>query len=307
MAVLVTGGSGFLGRFILEKFDDAVVLDLHPPKNGIFEFGSVTSWPDIVRVFRNHEIEGVIHAAAELSIKAEKSYLDAFRVNTEGTLNILEACRLFDVRKVVFTSSHSVYGVRSQFPLTEHSFRDPSTFYGVTKACSEIIGGYFFYNHGIDFRIARFPVIVGPFRRGMGASVSFSSFIDDAFFGRKAVIRLPLETQLPVLYVRDAAELIYKLYSKKTVSRQIFNVGGVPVELREMVDAARKLLSFEPEINYGDTEKEISQKWTRMTEIAMSSGILELKIDELGWEAKWNSPEKMVEDHIRTLEMEVEH
>ncbi|WP_202318545.1 NAD-dependent epimerase/dehydratase family protein [Archaeoglobus neptunius] len=308
MAVLITGGSGFLGRFIAERFREVVILDLKRPKKGVFEFGSVTSWPDIVRVFKNHDIEGVVHAAAELSVKAEKSHADTFRTNVEGTLNVLEACRLFDVEKIVFTSSHSVYGPKSQQPLNEYSFRDPTTFYGATKACSEIVGCYYNYTYGLDFRAVRFPILIGPFRGGMGASVTFSSFIDDVFFGRSPVIRLPPETRLPVLYVRDAADFIVKFYEKNIVSSPLFNAGGIALSIEQMVRAVKNFYpEFEPVYDYGEEEKRIAETWTFMTLMAEKSGILDRyrKNEELGWEIRWDSPEKIVRDHLKTLEVGV--
>lgn len=308
MTILITGGAGFLGRFISEKLEKPLIFDIKSPDYGSFEFGSITSWSDIVEVFKKYEIEAVIHAAAELSVKSEKSHVDAFRTNVEGTLNILEACRLFDVRKVIFTSSHSVYGLRSQQPVDEFSFRDPSSFYGATKACSEILGTYYNYAYGLDFRAVRLPVLIGPFRTGMGASVTFSSFIDDLFFGRKCVLNLPPETKLPVLYVKDAAELICKLHDKKSVSKPIFNAGGVPITLREMVDSVKRYFpNFEPVFDVNNEAERIARNWTVMTELAVKSGILDKyrRIDELGWEIKWDTSDKIVEDYIKTLNSEV--
>ncbi len=302
--ILLTGGSGFLGRFILEKIEDAVVLDLREPYRGEFEFGSVTSWPDIVNVIRKYDIDGIIHAAAELSVRAEKSPMDAFRINVGGTLNVLEACRIFDIGKVVFISSHSVYGPRTQQPPTEFSFRDPTSFYGATKACSEIIGTYYSYAHGIDFRAVRLPIVAGPFRSGMGASVIFSSFIDDLFAGKKPVITLPPETKLPLLYVRDAAELVVRLYRAERVSKPIFNGGGIAVSLQEMVEEAKKYFpDFAPDFQVNAEAERIASVWTSLTAIAESSGILERyrKIEELRWEMQFDSVDKIVGDHIRTL------
>lgn len=304
MGVLITGGSGFLGKFLVLKFKEPVILDLKESKHGIFEFGSVTSWSDVVEVFKKHKIEGVIHAAAELSAKAERSHFDAFRVNVVGTLNILEACRLFDVEKVVFTSSHSVYGMRS-IPLSEMSIIDPQTFYGATKACSEILGNCYASSYGIDFRTVRLPVLIGPYREGLGASVTFSSFIDDIFHGKSPVISLPPETKLPVLYVKDAAELIAKLYSKDRVSKPVFNAGGIALTLAEMVEATRSFFpEFSPKFEVDEVSREIARKWTLMTDFAERSGILEKyrRIEELKWEIKWDNAQKIIEDHIKTLE-----
>ncbi|MBE8540380.1 NAD-dependent epimerase/dehydratase family protein [Geoglobus acetivorans] len=309
MATLITGGAGFLGRFIARRLEDTVIFDLRKPEHGKFEFGSVTSWSDIIEVFKCHEIDSVIHTAADLSVKAEKSHVDAFRTNVEGTLNILEACRLFDVSKVIFISSHSVYGLRSQQPVDEFSFREPASLYGVTKACSEILGTYYLHAYGMDFRAVRFPILIGPFRAGMGASVTFSSFIDDLYYGRGCVMNLPPETKLPVLYVKDAAELVLRLNDTDRVSKPLFNAGGIAVSLEELISSARKFFpDFEPRFDVSSEAERIARNWSVMTELAVSSGILDRyrKIDELGWEIRWDSTDKIVEDHIKTLRSEVE-
>ncbi|MBO8179310.1 MAG: NAD(P)-dependent oxidoreductase [Archaeoglobus sp.] len=303
MAVLITGGAGFLGRVVARHFESPVILDLKESKEGVFEFGSITAWSDIAEVFRKHDIDGIIHTAAELSIKAEKSHMDAFRANAEGTLNVLEACRIFDVKKVVFTSSHSVYGPKS-YPFTEFSYRDPTTFYGATKACSEILGTYYRYNYGIDFRAVRLPILIGPLRKGLGASVVFSSLIDDAFFKGSSVISLPQEAKLPVLYVKDAAELVFKLYSKDCVSQPIFNAGGVVLSIKEIMKAVKKFIpEFKPKFRIDDESKKIAQQWTLMTEMVEKTGVIDKysRIEELDWEIRWKNPEEIVEDHLRTL------
>ncbi len=224
-------------------------------------------------------------------------------MNAEGTLNVLEACRIFDVKKVVFTSSHSVYGPRS-YPFSEFSYRDPTTFYGATKACSEILGSYYSYTYGIDFRAVRFPILIGPFRRGMGASVAFSSLIDDAFLRGTSTIPLPQEAKLPVLYVKDAAELIFRLYSKDRVSKPIFNAGGVVLSIKDIVNAVKRLIpEFKPQFKIDEESREIARQWTIMTEMVEKAGIIDKysKIDELGWEIKWKSVDEIVEDHLKTL------
>jgi nucleoside-diphosphate-sugar epimerase len=321
MVVLVTGGTGFLGSFIARTFveegEDLVLFDTHPNVERIkkiidavvVEEGSVTSWTDIVDVFKKHEIDAVIHTAADLSIRAEKKHYESFKTNVEGTLNLLEACRIFEVPRIIFTSSLSVYGPRSQFPITENSFRDPTSFYGATKACSEVLGTFYGYAHGIDFRTVRFPTLIGPYRRGMGASVTFSSFIDDAFTKGKAVIRIPAETKNPVLYVKDAVDFLYRLYRKERVSQPIFNVSGIPVSLEELMNAVKKFIpEFKPEFDVDKVAEQIARSWTVTTEMAIRAGIIDRyrEVKELNWTLKYDTPEKIVRDHLAVLKSDLE-
>ncbi len=308
MAVLVTGGAGFIGAFVARKLVeegyDVVVFDVQRSERlGMdveFVEGSVTSVADLAKVFVEHRIDGVIHAAADLSMKAEKQHANAFKTNVEGTFNVLEVCRIFNCKKIIFISSHSVYGPKSEMPITETTFRDPTTFYGATKVCGEVIGTFYNYAHGMDFRVVRFPTVIGPYRSGEGASVTFSSFIDQAVLKGEATLELPPETKMPVIYIKDAIEVILKLYRKEKVARPIYNVGGIPVSLKDLIEAAKKFVDFKVTFKIDETAEQIARQWTMMTLIAESSGLINKyrKIEELDWELKFDTPEKIVEDHI---------
>ncbi len=319
MALLITGGTGFLGSFLARKLiemgeKDLVLFDINPNTSRIKRFagkvsleaGNAASWTDLIQVFKKYDVSTVFHTAAELSIRAEKSRYDAFRTNVEGTFNILELSRMFDVDRVVFTSSLSVFGPRSM-PVSEHSCRDPTTFYGATKACSEILGTFYSHAHGLEFTAVRFPTLMGPYRRGMGASVTFSSFIDDAVISGKAVIRLPPETKNPVLYIRDAVDLLYLIYKSRRVS-PLYNVGGVPVSLSDLVEAVRaRVPGFIPEFRVDAASQQIAREWTALTEMAIKTNLIEKyrEIKELNWRIRFDSADRIVEDHVGFLRSEL--
>lgn len=320
MSVLVTGGTGFLGSFIARRICDTggspVLMDTHPTLwrlrgyegRVVVEQGSVTSWADLVEVVRRHDITAIIHTAADLSLRAEKSRVESFRTNVEATLNILELARMFDIERVVFTSSLSVLGRRS-VPVTETSFRDPSTFYGSTKACSEILGSYYSKAHGIEFAAVRFPTIVGPYRRGEGAMVAVSSFIDEVVSTGRSTVTLPPEAAVPLLYVRDAARLIHLMLESERRLRDIYIVGGVVVSVGELVEAVKKAVPG-AEIDYrvDDASRRIAVEWAELTEMAVKTGLIERfkRIEDLNWCIEFDSVEKMVRDHVATLRQEVD-
>ncbi|MEM2346461.1 MAG: NAD-dependent epimerase/dehydratase family protein [Nitrososphaerota archaeon] len=311
MATLITGGSGFLGRFLVDKLselDDVIVIDIKEPKkaNSKFEFGSITSWPDILKIMNKYEIDSIIHMAADLALKAEKSRLDALKTNFESTFNLLEVAKIFGVKKFIFVSSHAVYGPRSFIGgLTEFSLPDPTTFYGVTKACSEIMGLYYSNKHGLDFRSVRFPVILGPSAAERKFGTSFSSFIDDALLWKKSTLRLPLETKLVCVYYKDAIELLFRLYKKERVNQNIFNCGGIVISIEDLLYALKNKIQFEFEItiDVSEEEKLISSEWTAVAEVAKKMGILEKfnRIEELEWELKYRNLEEIVEDYIKAI------
>jgi nucleoside-diphosphate-sugar epimerase len=146
--VLVTGGAGFIGsnlvRALLERGDDVRVLDNFSTGNRanlegldveIVE-GELRSYERVHNAVRTTEI--VYHLGALGSVpRSVQDPLTSSAVNVEGTLNVLLAARDEGVRRVVFSSSTSVYGSTRQLPTTEEAPPDPISPYGVAKLAAE--------------------------------------------------------------------------------------------------------------------------------------------------------------------------
>jgi nucleoside-diphosphate-sugar epimerase len=146
--VLVTGGAGFIGsnlvRGLLERGDDVRVLDNFSTGNRanlegldveIVE-GELRSYERVHNAVRGTEV--VYHLGALGSVpRSVQDPLTSSAVNVEGTLNVLLAARDEGIRRVVFSSSASVYGSSRQMPTTEDSPSDPISPYGVAKLAAE--------------------------------------------------------------------------------------------------------------------------------------------------------------------------
>ena len=146
--VLVTGGAGFIGsnlvRGLLERGDDVVVLDnfatgsranLDGLDVKVVE-GELRSYERVHNAVRGAEV--VFHLGALGSVpRSVQDPLTSSAVNVEGTLNVLLAARDEGVRRVVYSSSSSVYGVRRDLPVKEDAPPDPLSPYGVTKLAAE--------------------------------------------------------------------------------------------------------------------------------------------------------------------------
>ena len=146
--VLVTGGAGFIGsnlvRALLERGDDVRVLDNFSTGNranlagldvDVVE-GELRSYERVHNAVRGVEL--VFHLGALGSVpRSVQDPLTSTAVNVEGTLNVLLAARDEGVRRVVYSSSSSVYGTRRELPVTEEMAPDPISPYGVAKMAAE--------------------------------------------------------------------------------------------------------------------------------------------------------------------------
>ena len=116
MTILITGGSGFIGlklsEVLLKKGHQVVLFDMAPPEKGegaTFVKGNISDWAEVLTVVKDWNIEHVFHLAAMLSAQCEANPWAAIQVNGLWIYHILEASRLFGVKKVIFTSSMGAY------------------------------------------------------------------------------------------------------------------------------------------------------------------------------------------------------
>lgn len=151
-AVLVTGGLGAIGSWVTRelvgqgkraisydaRLDTTLVKDMEDKFERVV--GDILDLPSIIHTIKHYEAERIIHMAAALPDLCEANPLVGFRINVEGTLNVSEAARLMDIRRVVYASSRSVYDVsRGEYahptykPIDEDYPKAPRDVYGATK------------------------------------------------------------------------------------------------------------------------------------------------------------------------------
>lgn len=175
--VLVTGGAGWLGSAVVRRLaargDHVVVLDnfqAGAPANldGLGPNvrlipGDITDLGGLLLVIKEHRIQRIVHAAAIVSVVSSlgaPSYVT--RANIEGTLNVLEAMRLFDVERTVHISSEETYGDFRYEPIDEEHPLTPTAPYGIAKVASEHLGRFYRAQHKTDFINVRTSWVYGP-------------------------------------------------------------------------------------------------------------------------------------------------
>jgi len=317
MSILLTGGTGFisshLARHFVKEGYDVVLFDKFINRKRIKDIltnvklikGDVAQWNEVIEVISKHDVEDVFHTAVEPAVKAEKNHVSAFKTNIEGTFNIFEASKTLGVKKLIFTSSLSVYGPKSSFPITEDSYRDPTSFYGVTKVFGEVLGMFYHYKHGIDFRCVRFPVVIGPGRRSQGATVTFSTLIEKAALNEPVTIDIPQSTMLPILYIKDAVNFLISLWKAKNVKKRTYIVGGVPISLEKLVEAVKKHLpNVKINTRINEEAKQVANVWTLLTTLAVKAGQDKQyqSAKDLDWQLKYTTVENIVKDFIEYVQ-----
>ncbi len=187
MEILITGGAGFIGSHILAQLQgrrdmDVVVFDNlssgskeHVPAGMELVEGDVCDEAAVDALFADHHFDAVIHLAAQTMVptSVEQPVLDC-RINLEGVLHVLEACRTHGTGHILFSSSAAVYGDNLHIPLKETERLVPTSPYGITKMTTEHYLRAYHELYGMDATVFRFANVYGERQgeKGEGGVVS---------------------------------------------------------------------------------------------------------------------------------------
>lgn len=263
MAVLITGGMGVLGALVTEELarrgDDLVLYARHLDRTLLapavlervrYVQGDVGDLQGVVQAIRRHGVGRVIHMAALIIGDCQADPYRGFKVNAEGTVNVLEAARVTGVERVVYTSSKSVYGaVREPHGhptyalLDEDGPKNPVRVYDVTKLAGEHMALSYATCHGLDVVVLRFASTFGPGKLARHGPVSWHSrIIENVMAGE--VARLPQGGDQidDMIYHRDIAHALVLALDARALEHRVFNIGrGEPATMRQFADAVRRV------------------------------------------------------------------
>ena len=238
MRYLVTGGAGFIGSHtvealvynghevkVLDNLSTGEVKNLWPVRDKIdFIEGSVTDQVAVERACDG--VDCVIHLAAQTSVpRSIKDPIVTYRVNIEGTMNVLLAARNSNVRRVVFASSCAIYGDEQGLPCHEYMTPKPTSPYGFSKMFGEIYGQVFVY--GLDFVALRYFNVFGPRQnqrsRYSGVLSLFCSNIRD---GIALTVFGDGEQSRDFVYVEDVVNANLLACDSPSIGGLSFNIGS---------------------------------------------------------------------------------
>ena len=264
--VLVTGGAGFIGSHLVELLleepvGEVVILDdfvrgtaqnlelADSDERVRIVTGSVTD-VDLLRSL-TQGCDYVFHFAALWLHECVHEPRKALDVNVGGTYNVVEAAHESGVRKVVFSSSASVYGDAVVMPMTEEHPFNNRTMYGATKIAGEQFFRAFNEQHDLDWVGLRYMNVYGPRMDYLGTYVSvIMNVLDKIEAGEAPVIFGDGSQSYDFVHVADVARANV-LALKSETSDELFNVGmGVKTTINELVSMLLELTGSDLEPEY---------------------------------------------------------
>jgi UDP-glucose 4-epimerase len=281
MKALVTGGAGFIGsnlvRELLERGDDVRVLDNFSTGNraNLAEVnvevveGELRSYERVHAAVR--DVEVVYHLGAVGSVpRSVQDPLTSSAVNVEGTLNVLLAARDEGVRRVVFSSSTSVYGSSRELPTGEATPPDPISPYGVAKLAAERYCVSFSRVYdSFETVVLRYFNVFGPRQSPFSQYAAVVPlFVTAIAQGEPVTIFGDGEQSRDFTYVANVLDATVRAAAAERVSGQIFNVGaGSPATVNEVADTIGRILQKPVEKRFAPPRTgDIRDSWADVTE-----------------------------------------
>lgn len=266
--ILVIGGAGFIGGFLIRELlktdvAEVVVFDnfargkltniqdsLSDPRCKVFPYGGDVREVDIIdKAFEG--VDYVFHLAAMWLLHCKDFPRTAFDVNINGTFNVLEACVKHGVKKLIYSSSASVYGDAMAVPMTEdHPFNNKN-FYGATKIAGEAMCTAFHDRYGLSIIGLRYMNVYGP---GQDQHAVYSGVIPimlnkiDA--NEPPVINGDGSQAYDFIYVEDVARAnVSALTSEQSFG--FYNIGSeVQTTVKQLCDLILSLKNSTLQVNY---------------------------------------------------------
>ena len=266
--VLVIGGAGFIGshvvkRLLNEDVKEIVIYDnfvrgkheninqsLKDPRVRIFDVGGDVRDIDIL----NYAMKGmdyVFHLAAMWLLHCKDYPRTAFEVNIAGTFNVLEACVKNNIKKLVYSSSASVYGDALQVPMTEEHPFNNKNFYGATKIAGEAMCTAYNDRYGLPIVGLRYMNVYGP---GQDQNAAYTGVIpimlNKIDQNDPPTINGDGTQAYDFIYVDDVAECNIKALISP-VNIGFYNVGtGVQTTIRELCNLILSLKNSDLQVTY---------------------------------------------------------
>jgi UDP-glucuronate 4-epimerase len=270
MNILVTGAAGFIGShlceyliqegnyvvgldnfdsFYLRKIKESNLRTLLESEDFKFYEIDIRDEEALMLLLTENQIDTVIHLAAKAGVRPSiDSIKEYYEVNVNGTVNLLEAMKAKNIRKMIFASSSSVYGNNVKVPFSEGDRVDnPISPYASTKKSGELLCHVYSHLYNFDITCLRFFTVYGPRQRPDLAIHKFTRLIDEEkpipFYGDGSTSR-------DYTFINDIVSGIYAALNHLNGFR-IYNLGESRIiKLSELVNTIERALKKKAILNY---------------------------------------------------------
>ncbi len=263
MRIIVTGGAGFIGSHIVDRYvdggHDVVVVD------ALWEHGggrreNVNPKAKFVQadirdaslepLFAEFRPDLVSHHAAQhsVAISSRDPHLDA-EINVIGLINVLDNCVKCGVKKVVFASSGATFGEPERLPMTEATPQRPESPYAITKMVAEHYLRFYRREHGLDFTALRYGNVYGPRQDPNGEAGVISIFIG-RFLARQGIkIYWDGEQTRDYVFVADVADANVRALDRGSETAYVIGTDR-KTSVNEIYRALVEVTGFEAPLEY---------------------------------------------------------
>jgi len=271
LKILVTGTAGFIGSNVahallddghevvgLDNFNDYYPVELKEARHArlVQRDGYVGNRLDLAdqegmkTLFKTHSIDRVCHLAAQAGVRYSLQNPHAYeQSNLAGHLNVLECCRNFEVDRLVYASSSSVYGGNEKVPFSESDpVNNPVSLYAATKKANELMAHSYTHLYGFQSVGLRFFTVYGPEGR---PDMAYWLFTDAMLQGRAIKVFNQGDMKRDFTYIDDVVQGVKaSLFSDGLDPYEIFNLGNnQPELLMDMIKYLGEALGIEPQMD----------------------------------------------------------
>ncbi len=262
MRCLIVGGTGFLGGWVSIAFAKAghtvvafnrhihrqvleVALDREQLARITFVEGDVIDAAHLLATARKHRIDTVVHLAFIMGKQSQENPVQAIRTNIEGCNNVFNTAGAIGARRLVWSSSISVFGPSSIGPdgtVPNDAKYDPQNVYGACKVVNELASLHYAHDHKLATTCFRFPSMYGP-----GSVRGYTRWVTDLIenlVNGKPGIAPRGDRELTWLYVEDAAEAMLMAAQSPSTPTMAYNTGGDVLSERQVSDMVAEMFPF---------------------------------------------------------------
>lgn len=308
--ILVTGSVGQIGSELTLELrnhygaENVIATGRKTPpsdelrNSGPFHFIDVTRIDSVEEVIKKYNVDTVVHMSAILSAVGEKNPQLCWDVNMNGTINILELAIKYKMNRIIIPSSIAVWGAGVPLDNTpQETVLKPSTMYGVTKVCGELLCDYYVKRFGLDIRGLRYPGIISHVTPPGGGTTDYAVAIYyEAVDKGRYTCFVREDTKLPMMYMPDCLNATIQLMDADLSGlkhHSDFNLASMSFSAGELAAAIKKHIPTFKVDYKPDYRQAIADSWPNSIDDSCAR-------EEWGWKPQWNL-DSMTVDMLNNL------